>query len=131
MSRIPPAVVNAVYRRAGGDFTTLHGNGAYCEACGFPTGTHATALHHRLPRSAGGLDTPENLMLVHGDLSWNCHNLSEYSIHQNGDRSYALGHLVRRGHDPARHPIVARRDLRTLRVAPFPEPACTCKESIA
>lgn len=113
MSRIPTAVVLEVLNRAD----------SHCEACG---GFHTDpmALHHRLPRSAGGLDVAENLMHVHRD----CHNVAPGSIHQNPDRSYALGHLVRRGHDPARHAVLTRRDLRQLRSAPVPEPACVCLE---
>lgn len=105
MSRIPVTVVEDVYERAAG----------YCEACGGPLGMLGAALHHRLPRSAGGLDETANLMLVHGSLRLNCHNLSEYSIHQNPTRSYRLGHMVRRGMRPADIPAMVAADLRLLR----------------
>ena len=104
MSRIPPSVAREVIERAG----------PYCEACGGPL-TQAGAFHHRQPRSAGGTDTAVNLMLVHGGFSWNCHNLTEYSIHQNPTRSYRLGHLVRRGMDPATIPVTLASDLSSLR----------------
>lgn len=69
------------------------------------------ALHHRLPLSAGGPNVAVNLMLVHGG----CHNVAPGSIHQNPARSYRLGHLVRRGGDPAEIPVVAVANLRELR----------------
>lgn len=90
MSRIPPVVVAEVHERA-------HN---YCEACGGFIAASG-ALHHRLPRSAGGEHTAANLMYVHGGFDRNCHNISQGSIHQNPSRSYRLGHLVHRGTDPA------------------------------
>jgi len=95
MSRIPKRVVEAVHDRANG----------HCEACGWPL-HGAAALHHRLPRSGGGKDETANLMLLHGGYDVNCHNLSEHSVHQNPARSYRLGHLVRRGTDPATVPVI-------------------------
>lgn len=115
MSRIPKAVVNEVYRRAGED-GYLHGAEPDCEACGYPIPPGGGALHHRLPRSAGGGDTAANLMLVHGGVTGGCHNLTEWSIHQNPTRSYRLGHMLRRGQDPeTAPPPVVERDLRSLR----------------
>lgn len=107
MSRIAEAVVDALYQRAAG----------FCEACGGPMG--AGAIHHRHPRGMGGtriewIDRLPNLMLVHGDLRTNCHNLTEYSIHANPVRSYRLGHMVRRGQDPAVIPFETVRNLREL-----------------
>lgn len=111
MSRIPRAVAAEVTYRAGG----------YCEACGGPL-VGAMAFHHRMARGMGGagnhfpwIDTAANLMLVHGDLGWNCHNLTEYSIHQNPERSLRLGHIVPWGTDPATVPVVVARDLLELR----------------
>lgn len=113
MSRIPPREVQVVVERAGG----------YCEACGGPLGHLRTALHHRHARGMGGagnklsfIDTAVNLMLVHGDLVLNCHNLTEYSIHQNVDRSKRLFHILPWGTDPHTVPApVVARNLRELR----------------
>lgn len=100
MSRIPATVVAEVHERAAG----------HCEGCTWPL-RGVVALHHRLPLSAGGPNTAVNLMLVHGE----CHNVAPGSIHQNPARSYRLGHLVRRGSDPAAIPVVAEPRLRELR----------------
>lgn len=111
MSRIPRIEVAKVLERA------LHPalGQLVCEACGELMGGLVHALHHRLPLSAGGPNRAVNLMLVHGDLRLNCHNLTEYSIHQNPARSYRLGHLVRRGTDPAMVPVLVEPRLRELR----------------
>lgn len=98
-------VITALHDRAGG----------FCEACLGPLGWLTSAVHHRKLRSQGGGHELANLMLVHGDLAWNCHNLTEYSIHQNPTRSYRLGHMVRSGADPANTPLIPARDLRSLR----------------
>lgn len=111
MSRIPPKVAEAVLERAQG----------HCEACGYViwpgSMTEGGAFHHRQPRGMGGgsrpVDTLENLMLVHHS----CHNVAPGSIHQNPQRSYELGHLVRRNSDPADIRVQVRRDLRDLRAA--------------
>lgn len=93
-----------------------------CEACGGLIGSMTYALHHRHPRGMGGagnhfdwIDKAVNIMLVHGDLRRNCHNLTEYSIHQNPARSKRLGHTVAWGVDPATVPVIAARDLQELR----------------
>ena len=102
MSRIPAAVVAEVHERAQ-DF---------CEACGSvapPSGK--MDLHHRLPLSAGGLNVAVNLLLVHHL----CHVVSPWAIHQNPARSYRLGHLVRRGFDPADVPWMTEPRLASLR----------------
>lgn len=113
MSRIPPRVVLEIERRAAG----------YCEACGGPLGHLRRAIHHRHARGMGGagnhfawIDTAINLMLVHGDLIINCHNVTGYSIHQNPDRSERLFHTIAYGTDPATVPApIVARDLRSLR----------------
>lgn len=100
MSRIKSAVADEVFDRSAG----------YCECCGGPARSKM-ALHHRLPLSAGGKDEAVNLMFVHGDpFGLNCHNLHQDSIHQNPARSYRLGHLVRRGGDPATVPVIRLGD---------------------
>lgn len=114
MSRIPAAEVGLVHARAWRDELQCY----LCEACGQPVVETDQALHHRLPLSAGGPNIAVNLMLVHGDRhlgGLNCHNLTEYSIHQNPKRSYRLGHLVRRGRDPAAVAVLVEPQLRTLR----------------
>lgn len=79
---IPKDVVEAVRLRADG----------HCEACGlFLFGI--VVLHHRKLRSQGGRHTVENLILVHA----RCHD----AIHDQPNRSYDLGHMVRRRFDPA------------------------------
>lgn len=115
MSRIPPAVAAEVIARATDDETGW----LLCEACGGRV-TGGYALHHRHPRGRGGsrlpwIDTPVNLMLVHGDLRVNCHNLTEYSIHSRVTRSRRLGHIVPYGTDPATVPVIVEPRLRELR----------------
>lgn len=112
MSEISAATAEEILDRA-------HG---YCEACAGPLGTLRTAFHHRHPKGRGNaarnfswLHSAINLMVVHGDLRWNCHNLTEYSIHQNPARSYRLGHLVHYGVHPGTVPVLVARNLRELR----------------
>lgn len=112
MSEIAQNVAEEVMERAQG----------FCEACGGPLGTLISALHHRHPKGRGNaarkfpwLHKPINLMVVHGDLRRNCHNLTEYSIHQNPRRSYRLGHLVHYGVHPGTVPVLVARNLRELR----------------
>lgn len=118
MSRIPEAVIAEVDARADD----------HCEACGgrlwYGHMSEGAAYHHRQPLSAGGMNTTDNLIKVHHG----CHNVAEGSIHQNPARSYALGHLVRRGHEPTNHPVIVRRDLRQLVGIAEPESDCTCLE---
>lgn len=116
MGEIPAAEVAKVLERA------LHPvlGVLVCEACGERIGGLRYALHHRHPKGRGGtklpwIHTAVNLMLVHGDFSLNCHNLTEYSIHQNPTRSYRLGHMVRRGTHPAMVPVIVEPRLRELR----------------
>lgn len=102
MSRIPERVIQAVIDRADG----------HCEACSFGLAYGAVAFHHRLPRSGGGKDEAVNLMLVHGGITGGCHNLGPLSIHGSPARSYDLGHLVRRGTDPADVPVLTDPTIR-------------------
>lgn len=117
MSRVPGLVAAEVLDRAyAPELGCL-----VCEACGgLIAGGHA--FHHRHARGMGGaandfpwIDTAINLMVVHGDLSRNCHNLTPYSIHQNPARSRRLGHIVPYGTDPATVPWVAEPRLLVLR----------------
>lgn len=117
MSRISMVQAELVIERASNWEGCL-----FCEACGGPVGSLKWAFHHRHARGMGGagnhfpwIDQAVNLMLVHGDLRVNCHNLSEYSIHQNPARSERLGHIVPWGTDPATVPFRAARDLQELR----------------
>jgi hypothetical protein len=110
VSRIPEAEADIVLERCRG----------YCEACGGPLPARGFAFHHRRALSMGGsklpwIHTAANLMVVHGDFRLNCHNLTEYSIHQNPDRSKRLGHIVRDGVDPATVLVQICRDIRTVR----------------
>lgn len=73
----------------------------HCELCGSRI-PWDWAVHHRLPRSAGGTWALSNLLCLD---PW-CHNLHERSVHQNPRRSYDSGHLVRRGSDPAKVPVL-------------------------
>jgi hypothetical protein len=110
MNEIPDAIADAVRERAGG----------YCEACGGPIRPgdliDGAALHHRYPLSGGipppgGFHTLANLMQAHHS----CHNVAPGSIHQNPNRSKRLGHIVRRGEDPAAIGITVVPRLRELR----------------
>lgn len=85
------AVRGIVYARSGG----------YCERCGFPLPGQEWALHHRLMRSHGGPDAPENLLALHHE----CHNLGTNAVHLNPARAYEHGWLVRTGDDPAQTPV--------------------------
>lgn len=115
MSRISMVEAEKVLDRAS-DF-----NGwLYCEACGGAIGGYHYVFHHRHAHGMGGgagrpwMETAANLMLVHGDLRLNCHNLTEYSIHQNPERSERLFHIIR--DDPALFPApIVARDLLELR----------------
>jgi 5-methylcytosine-specific restriction endonuclease McrA len=74
---IPSAVREQVRRRSRG----------LCEFGGCPT--RAAHMHHRLPRSAGGPHTVDNL----ADLCGSHHRW----VHAHPRESYELGLLVRRG----------------------------------
>lgn len=102
-SRIPRTVAAEVTARAGG----------CCEACTHPLvylGFEHPVFHHRLLRSQGGTDSTANLMLVHDK----CHNLNSWSIHGRPARSVRLGHIVRRGVDPATVPVIPEPKLRSV-----------------
>lgn len=90
---IPLRVRRAVKARSEGN----------CEVCLMSGADH---MHHRLMRSQGGEHTVENLLHVH----WGCHE----DIHLNPARSYELGHLVRRGADPAQIPVTPLPKIRSL-----------------
>lgn len=116
MSRIRTDVVAECLERAG----------FYCEACGGPLSLSGKYdLHHRHPRGRGNaarnlpwIDTAVNLMVVHaGPTGWNCHTVTDYSIHQNPERSRRLLHTLAWGTDPNTVPgPLAVRVLRSLRV---------------
>jgi hypothetical protein len=97
VSRIPPAVVDEVLERAAD----------HCEACGWPMAGKMD-LHHRKLQSQGGGHTVVNLLWVHH----RCHVLTRYSIHENPQRSYDLGHMVREAEDPSLVAVQVRLDLR-------------------
>lgn len=115
MSRIATATVAECLDRAG----------YYCEACGGHLSMASKYdLHHRSPRGRGGafnrmpwIDTPVNLMVIHaGVIGLNCHTLTQYSIHQNPERSKRLWHSLELGTDPNTVPgPTVTRDLRSLR----------------
>lgn len=67
-----------------------------CDLCGQHLGT-SWAAHHRLPRSGGGTWALSNVTALHTE----CHQ----HVHSHPAESYASGHLVRRGHDPAEVPV--------------------------
>ncbi len=77
-SGIPEGVRREVYGRSGG----------ICERC---RKRRATVLHHRLPQSAGGPDTPDNMV----DLCEPCHTGPD-GVHRNPARSYEEGWLISR-----------------------------------
>lgn len=117
MSRIAAGQLSIIVDRA----STWDGQ-MFCEACGGLIGSLHWVLHHRHARGMGGagnhfpwIDKAVNIMLVHGDVRLNCHNLTEYSIHQNPDRSLRLGHIVPYGTDPATVSVTVARDLRAIR----------------
>jgi hypothetical protein len=85
----------------------------YCEACGGPL-FEKPALHHRKSRRYGD-HSLANIMVVHGGLRVNCHNLHQGSIHQNPDRSHRLGHILYEHEDPATVPFVTVPNLLELR----------------
>lgn len=86
----PRDVADAVLERAMG----------HCEACGWPA-VGKMDMHHRKLRSHGGEDAVINLIWVHHT----CHVIAPWSIHQNPQRSYDLGHMVRENADPAGIPV--------------------------
>lgn len=117
MSRIPDRVVAEVLARAGSDILCC----LVCEACGGAI-AGGYALHHRHARGMGGaandfpwIDAAPNLMVVHGDLARNCHNLTAYSVHQNPARSRRLGHILPFGTNPASVPWTVEPRLMELR----------------
>jgi len=63
-------------------------SGGICERC---RKRRATVLHHRLPQSAGGPDTPDNMV----DLCEPCHTGPD-GVHRNPARSYEEGWLISR-----------------------------------
>lgn len=82
---IPQAVRDVVLARNGGQCEfrwDIDGQQARC----FLSARH---LHHRLPRSAGGKHTADNLLAL-------CRPHHEY-IHAHPAESYAAGWLLRRG----------------------------------
>lgn len=93
VDRIPLSVRRAVKARSEGS----------CEVCGCGGADH---MHHRKLRSQGGQHTVENLLHVH----WGCHA----DIHRDPRRSYALGHMVRGGLDPADVPVLPLPKIRSL-----------------
>lgn len=107
MRGIQPATAELVIARADG----------FCEACGGRVNTgnrEAYSLHHRKRRQCGD-HSAANLMLVHGAIWDNCHNLSEWSIHANPTRSHRLGHILYQNEDPELVPFETVRNLRELR----------------
>ena len=109
--KIPQDVAAAVHERAG----------YQCEACGGYLFADASALHHRKAKGMGGtsfdLNTVANLMQVHGDTRGgiNCHNVTEYSIHQNPTRSKRLHHIVPPWENPEDSTPVVCHELFKLR----------------
>jgi hypothetical protein len=72
--------------------TAAHRSGGFCEGCG----GQATQMHHRLYRSRGGEDEPQNLL----HLCVSCHGRAHTG---EGER---LGWSVRSGFDPGEVPVV-------------------------
>jgi len=75
-----------------------------CVRCGYePTGARGYdwSLHHRLRRSQGGTNTPENLVVVCGHGTAGCH----WEVHAGPALSRHFGWLVRRGDDPDTVPV--------------------------
>jgi hypothetical protein len=71
-----------------------------CELCG----RRGTQIHHRLPRSAGGDDTIDNLLYVCGFGNVDgCHG----DCHSHTDR-YRNGWLLRTGSVPSEVPVIPK-----------------------
>lgn len=64
-----------------------------CPHCDRPMLALAAHVHHRKKRSQGGDNHIDNLLLLPGT----CHQ----DVHANVERSYELGHMVRRGDNPS------------------------------
>lgn len=89
MSRIPPAVVQAIYERCGGTCEMDMGHLPYNAEPWLTTGR--MAFHHRQARGMGGSkgrqqDTTQNLLYLHSE----CH---EY-IHRHPDWAREFGYII-------------------------------------
>lgn len=99
-----------------------------CEVCGvllawFDPGGEVTftsdySIHHRQPRGTGGtrnttVNTPANLMLLHGTGTTGCHGLVE----SQRALAYTNGWLVRRPTDPATVPALIHPGVRVYLTA--------------
>lgn len=72
-------------------------DGYACVRCGAGVTEKPRSIHHRLRRSQGGLNTPDNLITLCGSGTTGCHGW----VHANVADSQDAGWLVRSGHDPA------------------------------
>lgn len=70
-------------------WTRQHG---LCPWCGKPVSQDAMHAHHRLLRSNGGTWALSNIVGLHGD----CHNVQPESVHQNPERAYRMGFMIRK-----------------------------------
>lgn len=100
-------------RTTGPDFGTvlrvLSRDDHACVRCGVPVrGDRGVdwSVQHRVPRSGGGSNDPENLVILCGSGTTGCHG------HVESYRAEALehGYLVSRYSNPATVPILVRRE---------------------
>jgi hypothetical protein len=66
------------------NYLDQHGNGrlAPCQICGTPHDLTGVAAHHKVKRSLGGKDTPENAVALCHD----CHTEGPKAIHKDGNQ---------------------------------------------
>ena len=60
------------------------------------------SIQHRLPRSGGGDNSPENLIVLCGSGTTGCHG----HVESHRTEAYVNGWLVRRGFDPLLQPVL-------------------------
>ena len=79
-----------------------------CERCGrYIRDGQRASVHHRLLRSQGGKDSPENCVLLCGSGTTGCHGW----VHANPAAAQEQGFIVRSHEDPSRVPILTPRGL--------------------
>lgn len=78
-----------------------------CERCGcddLGSRWDGFSVHHRLPRSRGGGNGPENLLVLCGSGTSGCHGFVE----SYREAAYECRLLLRTGQDPASEPVFLR-----------------------
>ncbi|MGH8575610.1 MAG: HNH endonuclease [Gammaproteobacteria bacterium] len=77
-----------------------------CQRCGRQALHVPHSLNHRDARSQGGLHDPANLIFLCGSGSTGCHG----QIEESPEEAYQFGFKLRRGCDPASHPVLRFMD---------------------